>query len=50
MINSSLDATITYTDSTVVYGNTYYYVAAAVNSKSQESGHSNLARAVIPNP
>jgi hypothetical protein len=50
MINTSLDSTTTYTDSTVVSGITYYYVATAVNSESQESGYSNQARAVIPNP
>ena len=50
MINSWLDATPTYTDNTVVPGNTYYYVVTAVNSNSQESGYSNLATAVIPNP
>ena len=50
MINSSLDATTTYNDSTVVSGNTYYYVATAVNSESQESGYSNQSQAVIPNP
>ena len=50
MINSSLDSTTAYTDSTVVSGSTYYYVATAVNSSSQESGYSNQATAVIPNP
>lgn len=50
MINSSLDSTTAYTDSTVVSGQTYYYVATAVNSESQESGYSNLAQAVIPSP
>jgi fibronectin type 3 domain-containing protein len=50
MINSSLDSTTTYTDSTVVSGQTYYYVATAVNSESQQSGYSNQATAVIPNP
>ena len=50
MINSSLDSTTAFTDSTVVSGSTYYYVATAVNSSSQESGYSNQATAVIPNP
>ncbi len=50
IINSSLDSTTAYTDSTVVSGSTYYYVATAVNSSSQESGYSNQATAVIPNP
>ena len=50
MINSSLDGATTYVDSTVVSGDTYYYVTTAVNSESQESGISNQATAVIPNP
>jgi hypothetical protein len=50
MINSSLDSTTAYTDSEVVSGQTYYYVATAVNSKSEESGYSNQATAVIPSP
>jgi fibronectin type 3 domain-containing protein len=50
MINSSADSNTTYTDSTVVSGQTYYYVTTAVNSDSQESGYSNQAPAVIPNP
>ncbi len=50
MINSSLDSTTAYTDSTVASGQTYYYVATAVNSESEESGYSNQATAVIPSP
>jgi fibronectin type 3 domain-containing protein len=50
MINSSLDGTTAYTDSTVVSGTTYYYVATAVDGSSKESGYSNQAPAVIPNP
>jgi fibronectin type 3 domain-containing protein len=50
MINSSLDGATSYTDSTVVSGNTYYYVTTAVNSESQQSGYSNQATAVIPSP
>ncbi len=49
MINSSLDSTTNYSDSTVVSG-TYYYVATAVNSESQESAYSNQVTAIIPNP
>jgi len=48
MINTSADSTTAYTDSTVVSGQTYYYVATAVNSESEESGYSNQATAVIP--
>jgi hypothetical protein len=50
MINSSLDSTTTYTDNTVVSGQTYYYVATAVNGDSQESGYSNQTTAIVPNP
>jgi hypothetical protein len=50
MINSSLDGTTAYTDNTVTSGTTYYYVATAVNSTSEESGYSNQATAVVPTP
>jgi len=48
-INGSLDASTNYTDYTVVDGDTYYYVTTAVNAQGQESGYSNVAKAVIPN-
>jgi hypothetical protein len=50
MINTSSVSTTTYTDSTVVSGDTYYYVATAVNASSEESGYSNQTTAVIPTP
>jgi hypothetical protein len=50
MIKTSSDSTTTYTDSTVVSGDTCSYVATAVNSKSEESGNSNQTTAVIPSP
>jgi len=50
MINTSPDSTISYTDSAVVSGQTYYYVTTAVNSESEESGYSNQAQAAIPTP
>jgi hypothetical protein len=51
MINTSLDGSTTaYTDNTVVSGQSYYYVATAVGSDLNESGYSNQAQAVIPNP
>jgi fibronectin type 3 domain-containing protein len=50
MINTSPDSATAYTDSTVVSGQTYYYVATAVNSESEEGGYSNQATAVIPTP
>ena len=49
-INSVLNASTLYTDTTVVDGKTYYYVSTAVNSSNQESTYSNEAQAVIPPP
>ena len=49
-INTALDASTNYTDSTVAAGTTYYYVTAAVNGAGQQSPHSNEAKAVIPSP
>jgi len=50
LINSTVDDTTAYIDNTVSSGQTYYYVATAVDSSSSESGYSNVAEAVIPNP
>jgi hypothetical protein len=50
MINTSMDGTTAYADNTVASGQTYYYVAAAVDGSSNESGYSNETQAVIPNP
>ena len=50
MINCSLEGTTSYTDDTVVSGQTYYYVATAVDANGNESGYSNLAMAAIPSP
>lgn len=47
-INTALDASTTYTDSTVVSGVTYYYVTTAVNTQGQESADSSVVEAVIP--
>ncbi|MGB2779076.1 MAG: choice-of-anchor D domain-containing protein, partial [Candidatus Acidiferrum sp.] len=44
-INPSLITTLTYTDSTVVSGTTYYYVATAVDSSGNQSVNSNEASA-----
>jgi hypothetical protein len=46
-INSSLDSNTVYTDTSVMNGNTYYYVTTAVNSDNEESGYSNQAQATI---
>jgi len=48
--NSSLNPGTTYTDNSVVDGQTYYYVTTAVDSNNQESSYSNQATAVIPPP
>jgi fibronectin type 3 domain-containing protein len=47
-LTASLDSVVTYTDSTVVNGITYYYVTTAVDSSGNESSYSNEAAAVIP--
>ena len=47
-INSTLDPSTTYTDSTVATGQTYYYVTTSVNYSGKESAYSNQAQAVIP--
>lgn len=49
-INSVLDASTLYTDTTVVDGTTYYYATTAVNSSNEESAYSNQTTAVIPGP
>jgi len=47
-INTALDSSTNYTDSTVASGTTYYYVTTEVSTKGEESGYSNVAKAVIP--
>jgi hypothetical protein len=47
-LNSSLVSGVTYTDSTVQNGTTYYYVTTAVDSGGSESVHSNEVSAPIP--
>jgi len=49
-VNSTLDANTTYTDNNVTAGQTYFYVAKAVDGNGLESGPSNEAQAVIPTP
>jgi hypothetical protein len=48
-INTALESSTDYTDSTVVAGATYYYVTTAVNARGEQSPHSNVTEAVIPN-
>lgn len=47
-INTSLISGLTYTDSSVKSGTTYFYVTTAVNSSGSESGYSDQASAAIP--
>ncbi len=49
-INSSLDPSTLYTDSTVQSGQTYSYVSTAVDATGMESGYSNQLQIVIPSP
>ena len=49
-INPSLEANAAYSDTSVVAGQTYYYVATAVDGSGVESGYSNEAQGVIPTP
>lgn len=49
-INTALDSSTNYTDSTVSSGTTYYYVATEVNAEGQESAYSNEVQAVVPSP
>jgi fibronectin type 3 domain-containing protein len=47
-INSSLVSSLTYTDSTVQSGTTYFYGTTAVNSNGVERANSNEVSAAIP--
>jgi hypothetical protein len=49
-INSALDVTIAYTDSSVQAGLTYFYVTTAVDTNGMESKYSNEVQAVVPTP
>jgi hypothetical protein len=49
-LNSTHVTATTYIDNSVQAGKTYYYVTTAVDTSGDESGYSNLAIAVIPNP
>ena len=50
-LNPSLIAGLTYTDLNVVAGQTYYYVATAVDSGNNESAYSDPpAQGVVPSP
>lgn len=47
-INSSVDPETSYSDATIIGGNTYYYATTAVNSSGKESGYSNRVEVVVP--
>ena len=47
---TSLAAATSYTDLTVQAGQTYYYVATAVDNNNQESAYSAEVKAVVPAP
>ena len=49
-LNSSLDTSTSYVDSSVVSGGKYFYVATSVDTSGNESTYSNEASATIPNP
>jgi hypothetical protein len=49
-INTVLNATTDYIDTSVVDGQTYYYETTAVNSSGEESARSSAVEAVIPPP
>ena len=49
-VNSAPITGLSYVDTTVQAGQTYYYVATAVNSDALESAYSNQAPATIPSP
>ena len=48
-INTVMDSSTDYKDSTVAVGTTYYYVTTAVNAQGEQSSYSNVTEAVIPN-
>jgi fibronectin type 3 domain-containing protein len=50
LLNSTPVAALAYTDSSVVAGQTYFFVVTAVNSNGVESVVSNQVSVVIPTP
>jgi hypothetical protein len=49
-VNTSPVAAISYADTNVLAGQTYYYVATAVDINNNESGYSGQAIAIVPSP
>jgi hypothetical protein len=50
ILNSSVIAVLTYTDTSVQAGQTYYYVTTAVDSQGVECAYSNQAAVTVPSP
>ena len=50
MINSTPNASTSYTDTSVTAGQTYYYVVTAVDGSGNESAYSNQVQAIVPTP
>ncbi len=48
LLTSSPVAGLTYTDTTVQSGQTYYYVTTSVDSSGNQSGFSNQVQAIVP--
>ena len=48
LLNVQPISTLSYDDSTVASGTTYYYVVTAVNASGEQSTYSNMATAVVP--
>ena len=49
-INSSLITGLSYVDTTVLAGQTYYYVGTAVDGTNAESTYSNQTQGTVPTP
>ena len=49
-LNSSPNASLTFTDNTVSAGKTYFYVVRAVDGNDVESANSNEVQAIVPTP
>jgi hypothetical protein len=49
-INSALDSSTGYSDTSVVAGTTYFYAVTAVDANNRESVYSNVVKVVIPSP
>jgi hypothetical protein len=47
-LNSQLVTTVSYNDSTVAAGQTYFYVMTSVNNSSYQSAYSNQVQAIVP--